>query len=148
MRSALPRKKSGLDELSLVEATRAGGAHSARRDYRDFAINRRSLRDVLELGDLVSVFGWLDRRAEREYARQLLPRATGAPTRATLYVCPECADPGCGVVRMRVEVREDCVVWSEPAWGDAVGAESPLDQPWRDLWFDRVAYHSALALYL
>lgn len=125
-----------------------GGTHSARRDYRDFAVNGRRLRDALELGDLVSVLGWLDRRTEREYARQLLPRTTGAPVRATLYVCPECADPGCGFVTVLVDARDDCVVWSEPAWGDAANPASAVEGPWRDLWFDRVAYHTALGLYL
>jgi len=144
----VPRNDSGLDELSLVESTRAGGTHSARRDYRDFAVNRRRLRDVLALGDVVSVFGWLDRRAEREYARRLLPPSPRGSVRATLYVCPECADPGCGVVTMQVEAHEDCVVWSEPGWADAIGDTAPLAEPWRDLWFDRVAYHNALALYL
>lgn len=146
MRNRIPRNGSGLDELSFAEATRAGGAHSARRDYRDFAVNRRRLREVLEVGDLVSVFGWLDRRVERAYARQLLPPPRGA-VRATLYVCPECADPGCGVVTVHVEAHDDCVVWSEPAWGDGLG-DAALLEPWRDLWFDRVGYQNALALYL
>lgn len=55
VRSPVPRSESALDELSLVEATRPGGASSARRDHRDFTVNRRRLRDVLEVGDLVSV---------------------------------------------------------------------------------------------
>ena len=61
-----------------------------------------------------------------------------------LYICPECADLGCGAVAVRVRFEGDCVVWSELGWDDPnVDGEPTSDV--RELWFDREAYRLALA---
>ena len=144
-------------------ALRAGERDVAERSFRDFAVNGRPLRTMLDLGDVASAFGWLDRRSEREYAHKVVP-ATHGSSRATLYICPQCTDLGCGFVNLRVEAIDDCVVWSDPLredgalrppgpWARAepdptTASVSPLAKAWRDLWFDKTAYRTALALYI
>lgn len=158
-----PKHTIGPDELSFVAASRAGERDVAERSFRDFSVNGSALRTMLDLGDVAPVFGWLDRRTERGYARKLVPAAKGS-SRATLYICPQCADLGCGYVSVRVEAIDDCVVWSEPLWEDGAlqprdpwaradpdlpkASIPPLVRAWRDLWFDKVAYRTALALYI
>ncbi len=147
-----PNESGGTDQLSFVSAARAGGHHVAGRSYSDFAINGRPLHPIIER-DLVSVFGCFSRELEREYARLLWPKEH-APARAVLYVCGECGDLGCGYFSVEVRIADDCVVWSEPGWEDNLGPVGAPDSvrafegPWRDLWFDRVEYRTALGYYL
>lgn len=137
-----------MDALSFVSASldREG---DAARSFSDFAVNGKPLRSILGR-ELMSIFGALPREVERSYARLLWPKPR-APSRAVLYVCAQCGDLGCGYFGVAVRVEEDCVVWSAPGWNTLAISDDdlgPFDGPWRDLWFDRVAYRSALAYYL
>lgn len=142
----LPPADEGMDVLSFVPAERVGGKTQAARSYLEPAINGRRLSLFVAAGDHIGTFGWLDRKHERSYARQLLLREPPSlPSgRVPLYICPECADLGCGAVAVRVRFEGDCVVWSELGWDDPnVDGEPTSDV--RELWFDREAYRLALA---
>ena len=147
-----PKKRGGPDELTFVSADRIAGKSQAQRSYSDFAINGRRLHGILHR-DFISVFGWLDRARERKYARALLP-AGKSESRAALYICPECADHGCGFFSVKVAISGDCIVWSEPGWEDDLHISSTPAPfvagpggPWRDLWFDQAQYRAALGFY-
>jgi hypothetical protein len=147
-----------VDELSFVPAHREGGRSKAARSYLDFAVNRRPLSRVIDVHDHIAVFGWLDCAREKSYARQLLSKEPSeiASGHAPLYICPECADLGCGAITVCVTFRDDCVVWSELGWDDVHARSSPyapapkkrLFDDVRDHWFDRDAYVAALSRFL
>lgn len=98
------------DELSLVAPQWIAGRPADGR--RGFAINRRPLSELIELGGRTCVLA-----GERDvaYVRQLLLRAPSAlPSgRVPLYICSQCGDLGCGAITVRVSLVEDCYVWSE-----------------------------------
>jgi hypothetical protein len=115
------------DELDLIPAAKG----------RDWLIERRPLRDVVEVGGLAGVIGWLPGDVEAGHARQLLLREPSElPTgRCPLFVCELCGDLGCGAITARVTRVEDCYVWSE------LSSESPLESgPARWLGVERDFY--------
>jgi|GEM_PF-4700680 len=145
-----PKTTSGPDALSFVSATRrTNGASQTGRSFTDFAINGHPLHPIIA-NDNISVFGWGTRAIERTYAKALIPTER-SDSRAALYICGECGDLGCGYFSVKVTLVDDCVVWSEPGWEDNLFREqtvTPFEGKWRDLWFDRVQYRTALGYYL
>jgi hypothetical protein len=143
--AGLEPNRTGLDQLALVLAVRRGGAGKTERSYLDFVVNRRRLSGLIHVGDHIGVLGWQPRRDERRCARQLLLRETSPFPEGLvpLYICPECADLGCGAVTVRITVRDGCVVWSDLRWNDPLAR---LDEPRtvRELWFDRQEYQTVL----
>lgn len=105
-------------QLELRWATRHGlgwGSSVHVRRYLDFVVDGRSLLAALGGGDFVTPFGWLRPWVEEEAARQLLlvdpsPLEGG---RRELYVCPECADLGCGALTAVIERAGDRVFWRD-----------------------------------
>jgi hypothetical protein len=83
---------------------------------------------------------------EAPFARQLLLRERSKlPSgRVPLYICPECADLGCGCVSVQVSETEDCFVWSDPGW------ENNYQEGWcaidgaRDFYFVKEPYRLLL----
>ena len=89
-----------------------GGAQTARR-FLDFVIDGQSFYE--EVGDLVSPFGWLAPVGSRKAADRFLLRedADFPNERRSIYVCPECADLGCGAVSAVIERIDNTVVWRD-----------------------------------
>jgi hypothetical protein len=153
-----PKKHGDVDELTLVPAHREGGRSQAARSYLDFAVNRRPLSKLIDARDHIAVFGWLDRAREKSFAMQLLLRTASeiVSGHAPIYICPECADLGCGAITVCVTFRDDCVVWSDLGWDDVHARASPyapapkkrLFDDVRDFWFDRDAYVATLSRFL
>lgn len=142
-----------MDVLGVVRARREGAVNKQERWFYDFTINGKPLLSRLPPHDHVGVFGWLSREDERRYARQLLLKEPSElqSGHVPLYVCPECADLGCGALTVEVSFRDDdCVVWSSFGWDnpwDGKRLIAASDAP-RDLWFDRTQYVNALAGFL
>lgn len=136
------------DVLTLTNAVRAGGAHHAERHYLDYKMGRRRLTDLIKTGDRVSVLGWLPRKDEQGYARQLLLRAPPAfeSGRVPLYICPECADLGCGAVTARVSREGEYVIWSDFHHEAPNGEASPVEavRVMRDFVFEWEPYRLLL----
>lgn len=133
------------DQLSFVEARRIGGGR--RTEYLDFAINGRPLREIVQPGDFIGLFGWLDRSWELKFFAQLLLREPSElPSgRVPLYICPECADLGCGAVSVRITKSDDSFVWSDFSFEnnyEIEGADSCPDL--RDFVFQKSEYYRAL----
>lgn len=133
------------DRLSFVDAHRKGGSHKSVRFYHDFAINGRALAEILKPGDFISPFGWLGTAAEREFFEQLLLRRPSAlPSgRVPLYICPECADLGCGCLTVRVTEFDDGFVWSEFGFENPLGIVESYSSI-HDFLFNKTEYYDAL----
>lgn len=135
------------DLLSFVDAKRQGGGGKSERFFYDFSINGRPLSDVAEPGDFIAPFGWLGNELERKYFEQLLLRSSSElqSGRIPLYICPECADLGCGCLTVLVSKYDDCFVWSE--FGFENNYEDSLVESYesiRDYAFQKTEYYNAL----
>jgi hypothetical protein len=137
--------------LALTRATRhgwtLGGTVVHERRYLDFSVDGRSLRASLGNGDYVTLFGWLAPWIEEEAARRLLLEAPASldGCRQELYVCPECADLGCGALTAVVERAGDRIVWRDFGYQD--GTEAVSRQRYRavgPLVFEGAAYEQAI----
>lgn len=105
---------NGLSELRLEWGRREGGGGATERDYLDFVVDGRPLSELID-GDVISCLGWLDPVENAAAVRRLLlEEPADLPNgRRTLYVCPECADIGCGVVSLVVERGGETIVWRD-----------------------------------
>lgn len=104
--------------LLLARRTREGGGGKTQRDYLDFVVDGRSLRERVLESDTVGVLGWLPAKAERAAAAQLLLRQSSEmpSRRVPLYICPECGNLDCGTLTARIGKTSDAFVWSNFAW--------------------------------
>lgn len=102
---ALP-KKSHLE-------FRPGFREATRCSYWDYFIDGRRVADIFEVGDVISPFGCLDSEAELSFAEMLLlKRESGLRSnRIPLFVCPLCADFGCGVFTCEVLRVGEQIEW-------------------------------------
>jgi hypothetical protein len=81
------------------------------------------------MGDFITPLGWLSEENNKLAADRLLRKAEpDAPNgRTSIYVCPECADLGCGAVTAIIERVGDTIVWRN------LGVQNNYDETiWRD----------------
>ena len=104
-------------ELVLSRRVRAGSTSQRRVEFLDFVVDSCSIYDELcDRGyDFVSCLGWLEEGSDGEARNRLSLLAPGdLPSgRCSLFVCPECADLGCGSISARISKADDVVVWSD-----------------------------------
>lgn len=86
-----------------------------RCSYWDYYVDDRRLSDILNVGDFIPPFGWLGSDAELHFLSMLLRKTPGdlVGGRTPLFVCPECADYGCGVVSCVIERTDDGIIWRD-----------------------------------
>jgi hypothetical protein len=89
------------------------GAQTPRR-FLDFVIDGKSLYEKIE-ADVISPLGWLPPTENlNEINRLLLTLPADLPNnRNSIYVCPLCADLGCGAVSALIERVGDSIVWRD-----------------------------------
>jgi hypothetical protein len=100
-----------VSKLKLEWKRRQGGGGRTQRDFLDFVVDGRPLSELV--GDYVSCLGWLGPEENAKAVRRLLLREPPdlPNNRNTLYICPECADIGCGALSLVVERVGDNFVW-------------------------------------
>lgn len=98
--------------LKIEPRHRAGGDGRTARNYLDFVVDDEPLSAKFD-GDFVSCLGWLfPEENSRAVHRLLLEAPADFPNeRRSLYVCPECADLGCGAVSLIIEKIGGEVIW-------------------------------------
>jgi hypothetical protein len=114
------------------------------RRGRKYIVNDKNLVRLFPASDLVTPFGWLERRDEARFARQLLlTKASELPSgRVPLYICPHCGDLGCGTITARIIREADSYVWTEFAREDtSQSAPRTCAEGW-EFHFEREAYRS------
>ncbi len=99
--------------LKLEWKRREGGLGRTQRDYLDFVVDGQPLSSMIS--DCVSCLGWFNPEDNATAARRLiLEEPADLPdNRRTLYVCPECADVGCGAISLVVEQVGDQIIWRD-----------------------------------
>lgn len=100
--------------LDVVWTTRAGGGGRTERRFLDFVIDGVKLSSRLNV-DFISPFGWLDAEDQQESIDRLLGKIPPDMPhgRTMLYICPECADIGCGAVTLSVQREAGAIIWKE-----------------------------------
>src|SRR5215510_7419993 len=103
----------GISKLKLEWKRREGGGGRTQRDYLDFIVDGQPLSELV--GDYVSCLGWLVSEENTKAVRRLLLKEPpDLPNdRNALYICPECADLGCGALSLVVERVGDNIIWRD-----------------------------------
>ena len=146
-----------MHRLTLRPARRVGGSGPGwtKRPvaYLDWTVDDVSLRELLNpaFDTVFDLVGWLDDAwpdgAAGALRRLLGEQPADLPSgRCSLYVCPECADLGCGALTAAVAVHERTVTWSD--LGREVDYEDGVERsqlaPVGPLVFDRAEYERTL----
>lgn len=104
--------------LTLNSIHRAAEANKPERTYIDFVVSDKALSDLFVICDLdlIGTFGWAENKAyESAQLDQFLGlKATELKSgRTSFYVCPMCADIGCGAITALIEVTDTSVIWKD-----------------------------------
>ncbi|WP_018883105.1 hypothetical protein [Paenibacillus massiliensis] len=84
--------------------------------YGDIIINDTSLHELIAHEyDFVSCLGWGNKEFQGQQIRRLLlqDHSDFSNNRNSIYICPACADLGCGAVTLEIEITNDIVKWSK-----------------------------------
>lgn len=102
-----------ISKLELRWTDRVISGSQTPRRFLDFVVDGHPLYP--EMGDFISSLGWLTKEQNRLAVNRLLRKAEpDAPyDRYCLYVCPECADLGCGAVTAIIKRDGDNITWRD-----------------------------------
>ena len=117
-------------ELRWRNSTTHASQDTGRRDFLDFVVDGRSLHELLNAREGVTILGgWFPNAFfEAIYLRGLLLEHPGylETGRYELYVCPICGDTGCGSTTMAIEAGTNRVIWKD------FGMETDYENNWDD----------------
>ncbi|MEK7855724.1 MAG: hypothetical protein AAB288_06515 [Acidobacteriota bacterium] len=107
-------EKAHVAQLSLVWRKRTCGGGRTSREFLDFVIDGESLWERID-SDLISCLGWLADELNQKHVRRLLCKvpADFPDERRSLFICPECAELGCGALTAVIERIDDNIVWRD-----------------------------------
>ena len=102
-----------ISTLELIWTNRVLTGSQTPVRFLDFVVDGEPLYPVM--GDVISPLGWLPAEQNKLAADRLLRKATAdfPDGRRSLYVCPECAGPGCGAVSVIIERQGDNIIWRD-----------------------------------
>lgn len=94
--------------------------------FFDFSIDGNSLFDTLQSYDFISVLSHKDEALQRnEFDKFLLKAPSDLESgRYMIYVCPMCADLGCGAVTVSIQREEEYIVWKDFCCEDGENSKS------------------------
>jgi hypothetical protein len=111
---------------------RTGGSGAHERFTYDFVVDGLSLADALDVRtfDRVGCLDAMDIKWNGHAAKALLLEEPPdiAPDRVMIFLCPECADLGCGAFTTRVTKADGQYVWSDFQYENNYDPE--MTQPW------------------
>lgn len=116
--------------LEFQHAVRRSSDGGSDITFMDFRVDGKSLLALLDIigDDFISCFDSMNPHLSREAARQLtLADGLTSEVIVPIYVCPLCADIGCGAVQVTVKKSGDDFVWENFAYVDARTLPEPYD---------------------
>lgn len=100
--------------MKTLELKTAYKSRNRQIAFYDFVVSGKSLySELCRLGfDYISCLGWLDGFYDDEARARLLLKEKGdLPNgRVALYICPECADLGCGAITLTLSQDGDEII--------------------------------------
>jgi hypothetical protein len=141
-----------MDTLELKPAKREGGGGKTGRTYHDFFINGRSIREMIDVGDTIGIFGEGARLKEwnKRIASQFLLKSKSEleSGRVPLYICPECGDLLEGTITVAIVEDKESFIWSDFGYECYYG-EKILEKykigPFR---FNKIEYNNLLSQFI
>jgi hypothetical protein len=135
-------------KLTLVEAIRSIGGGATERRYLDFAVDGERLGLVAASAGTDTISGlWLG-SAEPGRSTVMCLLGESAPDapqgRTSIFVCPECADLGCGHITAVVDIGPDVVRWTQFGYQNNYEDDIYELEGFSDLVFDREDYVAVL----
>jgi len=138
-------------KISRIEF-RPGFRERTQCSYWDYYVDDHRLADVFKIGDFIPPFGWLSPDVEDGFANMLLRKRESdlKPARIPLFVCPECADYGCGVFTCEVTRNGEHIEWRNFAMQNNYEEGLWQDEAERWTWlnFDATEYYRAFERFL
>lgn len=116
-------------------------------DYADIIIDGISLfESIAHDFDFVSCLGWgPEEFQELQIKRLLLSCPSDLPNdRYSIYICPACADLGCGALTVKIEFTDNTVRWSNLGNQDSFSDKINLFNGVDDFIFDRQNYERVI----
>lgn len=100
--------------IKLQWKKREGGGGKTERVFLDFMIDGESLWEKFDT-DFISCLGWHPSEHNAKAVTRLLRKkeADFPDERRSLYICPECADLGCGAISVVIERAGDEIIWRD-----------------------------------
>ncbi|MFF2908540.1 oxidoreductase [Paenibacillus sp. NPDC057934] len=94
--------------------------------FFDFSIDENSLYNTLQSYDFISVLSHRNEELQRNEFDKLLLNAPSEleSGRYMIYVCPMCADLGCGAITVSIQREEEHVVWKDFSYEDGEKSKS------------------------
>lgn len=111
-----------MDQLSLkrCERKRRSQTSQTQREFLDFIVSGTSIYSELVSRnyDYISCLGWVGDSYDTQARRRLLIKDPGEMTygRVGLYICPECVDPYCGAITVKITDDANSIIWSDFAY--------------------------------
>lgn len=84
--------------------------------FVDIWVDGRSLYDLFaQKLDFISCLGWGNEAFQKQNIARLLCQSESdfSNYRNSIYICPACADLGCGAISVLIERKDNIVSWSE-----------------------------------
>ncbi|MCL4219665.1 MAG: hypothetical protein KJ052_22010 [Candidatus Hydrogenedentes bacterium] len=132
--------------LAILEL-RPGFRPRTNCSYWDYFVDGKRLADTFSIEDFIPPLGWLDAHTECHFVEMLLRKAVGdlPRNRVPLFVCPECADYGCGAFSCVVNRTAAGIEWREFGMQNDYDAELHVDEMNTStvLTFDPTQYYNA-----
>ena len=134
--------------MTSILELRPGFRQRTSCSYWDFFVDGKRLADVLNIRDFIPPLGWLDAGTEQHFVDMLLRKSDGdlPYNRVPLFVCPECADYGCGAFSCVIERTPSGIEWREFGMQNDYDDEIHANQLDTStvLTFDSTQYYNAL----
>jgi hypothetical protein len=139
-----PTKPFGNEMTSTLEL-RPGFRPRTNCSYWDYFVDGRRLADTFHIGDFIPPLGWLDPDTEHRFVEMLLRKADGdlPHNRVSLFVCPECADYGCGAFSCVIERTPSGIEWREFGMQNDYDDDIHADDLDMAIVFDPTHYYNA-----
>lgn len=104
--------------FQLQWAVRDGSSQKTRRTFLDFIIGGVSLYNLCKREGIENISCiWQPDIYKPAVERLLLQRAPDLPDKHySLYVCAECGDIGCGAISVRIERKQNQIIWRDFAY--------------------------------
>jgi hypothetical protein len=102
-----------MSTIELKWTDRIIGSAQTPRRFLDFVVDGEPLYE--KMGEVISPLGWLSIEGTKKAVDRLLRKvlADFPNGRNSIYVCPECADLGCGAVSAIIERVDDNIIWRD-----------------------------------
>jgi hypothetical protein len=135
-----------ISKIELGWANRVVDGSQTPRRFLDFVIDGNSLYEKVD--DFITPLGWLRIQDTQQAVDRLLRKQPSdfSSNRNSIYICPECADLGCGAVTVVIERNADLIVWRDFAFQNNYD-ETILRDGFQDLgpfYFDTRGYYTEI----